>query len=81
MMGDGDGDNISMIGEANSQMSVNTAAAATRLPTVQDFLYELGIKNKKFHVDKVQLVRIALISCHFTKLLTVTLASFIVEHP
>ena len=45
MMGDGDGDNISMISEADSQMSVNTAAAATRLPTVQDFLYELGIRN------------------------------------
>ena len=53
MMGDGDGDNISMISEADSQMSVNTAAAATRLPTVQDFLYGLGIKNKEFHVDKV----------------------------
>ena len=38
MMGDGDGDNISMISEADSQMSVNTAAAATRLPIVQDFL-------------------------------------------
>ena len=37
MMGDGDGDNISMISEADSQMSVNTAAAATRLHTVQDF--------------------------------------------
>ena len=39
MMGDGDGDNISMISEADSQMSVNTAAAATRLSTVQDFWY------------------------------------------
>ena len=53
MMGDGDGDNISMISEADSQMSVNTAAAATRLSTFQDFLYELGIKKKEFHVDKV----------------------------
>ena len=67
MMGDGDGDNISMISEADSQMSVNTAAAATRLNTVQDFLYELGIKNKEFHVENAQRVRSALISCHFTK--------------
>ena len=61
----GDGDNISMISEANSQMSVNTSAAATRLPTVQDFWYELGIKNKEFHVENAQRVRSAL--CHFTK--------------
>ena len=53
MMGDGDGDNISMISEADSQMSVNTAAAATRLLTIQYFLYELGIKKKEFQVDKV----------------------------
>ena len=52
MMGDGDGDNISMISEADSQMSVNTAAAATRLPTIQDFLYELGIKKRNFTSTK-----------------------------